>query len=112
MWHMEHGYALETDSLGRDLALRNLKNDEVVRPVFANRNTVKALEECGLIAQGKSSDPLKIVWRMNQRLRNGPQGVSANGDLGHARTRWSLGGSLPPSVGPASNLFYSCDAEI
>jgi hypothetical protein len=30
--HMEHGYQLETDSLGANLALRRLKDDEVVRP--------------------------------------------------------------------------------
>ena len=63
LWHVEHGYELETDSLGADPVLRSLENDEVIRPASANRNTVKALQERGLIAQGKSKDPLKIVWR-------------------------------------------------
>ena len=63
LWHIEHGYQLETDSLGSDPLLRSLENDEVIRPASANRNTVKALEERGLITQGKGKDPLKIVWR-------------------------------------------------
>ncbi len=62
--HMEHGYQLETDSLGSDLLLR--KGDEVIRPASANRNTVKALGERGLITQGKSRDPLRIVWRTDK----------------------------------------------
>jgi hypothetical protein len=63
LWHMEHGYRLETDSLGGDPVLRSSKGDEVLRPASANRNTVKALEERGLITQGKSRDPLKIAWQ-------------------------------------------------
>lgn len=63
LWHMEHGYQLETDTLGGDPVLRSFKDDEVVRPTSANRNTVEALAERGLITQAKSSDPLKIVWR-------------------------------------------------
>ena len=31
--HMSDGYKLETDLLGRDPVLRNLKNDEVIRSV-------------------------------------------------------------------------------
>jgi ParB family chromosome partitioning protein len=57
IWHMEHGYQLETDSLGGDPVLRRLKDDEVVRPASAKRNTVKALEERGLISSGKSRAP-------------------------------------------------------
>jgi len=64
IWHMEHGYQLETDSLGGDPVLRRLKDDEVVRPASANRNTVKALEERGLISSGKSRDPLMIAWHI------------------------------------------------
>lgn len=30
--HMEHGYRLETDSLGGDPVLRRLNDDEVMRP--------------------------------------------------------------------------------
>jgi hypothetical protein len=65
--HMEHGYRLETDSLGGDLALRSLKDDAVIRPVAANRNTVNALENRGLIVEGKGGDPLRIEWRLEPR---------------------------------------------
>jgi hypothetical protein len=51
--HMEHGYQLETDSLGSNLALRRLKDDEVVRPASANRNTAKALKGRGPISATK-----------------------------------------------------------
>ena len=54
VWHMEHGYRLETDSLGGDPVLRRLKDDEVVRLASANRNTVKSLEERGLRCDGVS----------------------------------------------------------
>jgi hypothetical protein len=64
---MEHGYRLETDSLGGDPVLRRVKDDEATRPVAANRITVKALEERRLIAQGKSRDLLKIVWRLTKK---------------------------------------------
>jgi hypothetical protein len=68
--HMEHGYQLETDSLGSNLALRRLKDkddEEVVRPASANRNTVKALEDRGLISSTKARDPLTILWRIKAR---------------------------------------------
>jgi hypothetical protein len=67
IWHMEHGYQLETDSLGGDPVLRRLKDDEVVRPASANRNTVKALEERGLISSGKSRAPLTIAWHIKTK---------------------------------------------
>ena len=54
---MENGHQLETDSLGGDPVLRRLKDDEVVRPPSANRNTVKALEERGLIS------PVRVATR-------------------------------------------------
>ena len=67
LWHVENGYQLETDSFGSDPVLRSLKNDEVIRPASANRNTVKALQERGLITEGKGKDPLKIVWRAQSK---------------------------------------------
>jgi hypothetical protein len=67
--HMEDGYQLETDSLSGHPVLRRLKDDEVIRPPSANRNTVKALEERGLISPGKGRDPLTIVWRMNPKAK-------------------------------------------
>ena len=69
LWNMEHGCQLETNSLGGDPVLRKLKDGEVIRPESANRNTVKALEERGLISPGKSRDPLKIVWRVSKKAR-------------------------------------------
>lgn len=69
VWHMEQGYQLETDSLSGDPVLRRLKDDEVVRPASANRNTVKALEERGLISPGKSRDPLRIVWHLRSKAK-------------------------------------------
>jgi hypothetical protein len=60
---------LETDSLGGDPVLRRLKDDEVVRPASANRNTVKALDERGLIMSGKSHDPLKIAWDIKTKAK-------------------------------------------
>ena len=69
--HMEHGYQLETDSLGSNLALRRLKDkdDEVVRPASANRNTVKALKGRSLISATKGHDPLTILWHIKARSK-------------------------------------------
>jgi hypothetical protein len=55
--HMEQGYQLETDSLGGNPVLRRLKDDEVIRPVSLNRNTIKAWadqsnEGAGLLSCG------------------------------------------------------------
>ena len=65
--HMEQGYELETDSLGGNPILRRLKDDEVIRPLSANRNTIKALEERGLIHSGKGRDPLTMAWHTNKK---------------------------------------------
>jgi len=65
--HVEQGYQLETDSLGGNPVLRRLKDGEVLRPLSANRNTIKALEERGLIRSGKGRDSLTIVWRVNKQ---------------------------------------------
>jgi len=69
LWHIENGYLLETDSLGSDLVLRRPKADEPLRPASANRKTLKALEERGLIVPGKSRDPLRIVWRLRRKAK-------------------------------------------
>ena len=65
---MRQGYQLETDLLGGDLVLRS-KDDEVIRPALANRNTVKGLQERGLIQPGKGRDPLTIVWHMKTKAK-------------------------------------------
>jgi hypothetical protein len=56
--HMRHGYKLETDSLGSDPILRRLKDNEVIRPLSANRSTIEAMKHRGLITPGKGRDPL------------------------------------------------------
>ncbi len=67
--HMEDGYQLETDSLGGNPVLRHLKDNEEIRPLSANRNTVKAMEERGLIHPSKGHDPLTIVWRVKGKTK-------------------------------------------
>jgi hypothetical protein len=67
--HMQEGYQLETDSLGGDPILRRLKDNEVIRPMSANRNTIKATEQRGLISPGKGRDPLTIVWRLTKKIK-------------------------------------------
>jgi hypothetical protein len=47
--------------------LRRLKDDEQIHPLSANRNTIKALEQRGLISPGKGGDPLTIVWRLKKK---------------------------------------------
>jgi hypothetical protein len=64
---LEHGYQLETDSLGGNPVLRRLKDNELIRPFSANASTVKALEERGLIHPSKGRDPLTIVWRLSKK---------------------------------------------
>jgi len=65
--HIQDGYQLETDSLGGNPILRRLKDNEEIRPLSANRNTIKALEKRGLISLGKGRDPLTIVWRLKKK---------------------------------------------
>ena len=45
--HIQHGYQLETDSLGGNPVLRHLKDNEEIRPLSGNRNTIKAMEQRG-----------------------------------------------------------------
>ena len=65
--HIQEGYQLETDSLGGNPTLRRLKDNEVIRPLSANRNTIKAMEQRGLISPGKGRDALTIVWRLKKK---------------------------------------------
>jgi hypothetical protein len=67
--HIQDGYELETDSLGGNPVLRRLKDNEVIRPLSANRSTVEAMEQRGLISPGKGSDPLSIVWRLKKKTK-------------------------------------------
>jgi hypothetical protein len=66
--HIENGYQLETDSLGGNPVLRHLKDNEEIRPLSANRNTVNAMERRGLISPGKGRDPLTILWRLKKKI--------------------------------------------
>jgi len=61
--HLTHGYQLETDPFGSSLLLRNLKDGSVVRTAAANQNTIKALEERGLIKATPGKDKLTTIWR-------------------------------------------------
>ena len=65
--HLQNGYQLVTDSLGGSPILRRLKDDEEIRPLSANRNSIKALEQRGLISPGKGRDPLTILWRLKKK---------------------------------------------
>jgi hypothetical protein len=65
--HIQDGYQLETDSLGGNPVLRRLKDNEEIRPLSANRNTVKALERRGLIRPGKGRDLLTIGWSLKKK---------------------------------------------
>jgi hypothetical protein len=66
--HIQDGYQLETDSLGGNPVLRRLKDNEEIRPLSANRNTVKALERRGLITPGKGRDLLTIGWSLKKKI--------------------------------------------
>ena len=59
--HIQDGCQLETDSLGGNPVLRRLKDNEEIRPLSANRSTVEAMKQRGLISPGKGRDPLTIV---------------------------------------------------
>jgi hypothetical protein len=65
--HIQDGFQLETDSLGSNPVLRRLKDNEEVRTLSANRSTIKALEQRGLISPGKGRDPLTILWRLKKK---------------------------------------------
>ena len=56
--HIQDGYQLETDSLGGNPVLRRLKDNEEMRPLSASRNTIKAMEQRGLITPSKGRDLL------------------------------------------------------
>ena len=67
--HIQNGFELETDSLGGNPVLRRLKDNEEIRPLSANRSTVKAMERRGLISPGRGRDLLTIVWRLKRNMK-------------------------------------------
>jgi hypothetical protein len=64
---IQDGYQLETDSLGGNPVLRRVKDNEEIRPLSANRNTIKAMERRGLIGPSKGRNPLTLVWRLKNK---------------------------------------------
>src|SRR5205814_8457103 len=69
---MQEGYKLETDSLGGNPTLRRLKDNEVIRALSANRNTIKALEQRGFISPAK----VRELDRKSTRLNSSHLGIS------------------------------------
>jgi hypothetical protein len=81
--HIQGGYQLETDSLGGNPILRRLKDNEGIRPLSANRNTIKcntikAMEQRGLISPGKGRDLLTIPWRLKKKINQDDRCYSGN----------------------------------
>ena len=66
--HIQKGYQLETDSLGSNSVLPRLKDNGEIRSLSPNRNTIKALEQRGLISPGKGHDPLTILRRVKRKI--------------------------------------------
>jgi hypothetical protein len=67
LWHMSHGYQLQTSSLWDNPILRNLKDNTELRAT-ANRGTIEALQRSGLIAVVKDGSVLNpTVWRLTSK---------------------------------------------
>jgi hypothetical protein len=65
LWHMGHGYQLETASLGDNPVLRRLKDNTELRAASVNRRTIEQLQKRGLISVAKSGGVVKpTVWRV------------------------------------------------
>lgn len=64
--HLEQGYEIQTDTLGGNPVLRQLKNKEEARAASVNRNTIKGLEDRGLIVSSEGREPLTLVWRLKR----------------------------------------------
>jgi hypothetical protein len=67
LWHMAHGYQLETSSLWDNPVLRRLKDNSELRAT-ANRSTIEALQKAGLIAVAKEGRVVTpTVWRLTSK---------------------------------------------
>jgi hypothetical protein len=67
LWHMAHGYQLETSSLWENPILRRLKDNTEVRAT-ANRSTIEALHKDSLIAVAKEGSVVNpTVWRLTAK---------------------------------------------
>lgn len=69
LWHLDHGYQLETGPHGSGPLLRNLKDNSVVGTASANESTIRAREERGLIKATHSGDPLTTIWRAKKAAK-------------------------------------------
>ena len=67
--HLQQGYQLETDARGGNPVLRRLKDNDVVRAADANANTIRALNERGLIKSAKGRQPLTLLWRLHEKSK-------------------------------------------
>jgi hypothetical protein len=67
LWHLTHGYQLETSPAESGPVLRNLKDNAVIRTASANESTIRALEERGLIAPVTGDNELVTIWRAKNR---------------------------------------------
>src|ERR1051325_6860509 len=64
LWHMAHGYQLETSSLWDNPILRRLRDNTEVHAT-ANRSTIEALQKAGLIAVAEEGEVVHpTVWRL------------------------------------------------
>jgi len=113
MWHMEHRYQPEADSLGSDPVLRRLKDDEVFRTSSANRNTITAMEERGSeVVRAESKEPKenpRFVVTNISRARNGfmskftvNEGICASKNC---TTAWRLAAPVAATFGPISSGY-------
>jgi hypothetical protein len=66
IWHMEHAYQLETDSLGGNPVLRRLKDDEVVRPGVRESQYREGTRRARPDRSGQGCNPLKIEWHLDK----------------------------------------------
>ena len=69
---LELGYQLETDLLGGNPILPQLKEHEGIRPALANASSLKALRRRSLIHPIQGRDPLTIRWRFSNRQKLSP----------------------------------------
>ena len=67
LWHMSHGYQLQTSSLWDNPIFRNLKDNTEARAT-ANGRTIETLQQRGLIAVAKAGSVLNpTLWRLTSK---------------------------------------------
>lgn len=67
LWHMVHGYQLETSPLWENPILRRLKDNTELR-ADANRSTIEALHKAGLIAVAREGEVVNpTVWGLTPK---------------------------------------------